>query len=327
MRRAHSLLLGLATAALVGGAALDAQAQNAGAEAAPAGEARGLRYLSWSGRPQPSATVSSAPEAGRAPTDVRRDLRRPNRVIPHGGSAAALASPRATPTPVPAPPPASAPIAPPPDRAAPTPANAWMRSAAPQPSAPQPPVRTEPAPSPPPVQPAARALPDYLPEQGGRGQPLPADLALSAPQPAPLQPEYAPSDPMAPRRDAPIFRMQQQTPPPPPPAPQAAADAAEPETRTEDAPPQPRRIALVTANPDDRPAPQGARRYSVHRQNGQTPDALTIPQPTYIDALAVSMAETPASQDLAQPDAGPTLIRDAQGRIRHQPAAPEGDYQ
>lgn len=316
MRRAHSLLLGLATAALAGGAALDAQAQTAAAQiaAAPAGEARGLRYLSWSGRPAPSATQAVAAD----PTDIRRDLRRPNRVIPHGGSAAALAAPRTAPTMVP-PPSAPAPVA---DRAAPTPANAWMRAAAPQPA-----VRTEPALPPPPprqpVQPAARPLPDYLPDQGGRGQPVPADVALSAPSPEPVQPEYAPSDPMAPRRDAPIFRLR----PTPAPVPQDAPAPAEPEARAEAAPPQPRRVALVQANPDDRPAPQGARRYSVHRQNGQTPDALTMPEPTYVDALAVTMTETPASQDLAQPDAGPTLIRDAQGRIRQQPAAPEGDYQ
>ena len=52
-----------------------------------------------------------------------------------------------------------------------------------------------------------------------------------------------------------------------------------------------------------------------------------MPEPTYIDALAITVAETPASQDLAQPDRGPTLIRDAQGRVRAQPAAPEGDYE
>jgi hypothetical protein len=142
--------------------------------------------------------------------------------------------------------------------------------------------------------------------------PAPAPMAMTAPAaPAPSD------DPMAPRRDAPIFRMQQTPPPAPAPEPQAQADAA----------PQPRRVAMVAANPDDRPAPQGSRYYSVHRQNGREPDPLTLPQPTYVDALAITTPVTIASQDLAQPDHAPTLIRDAQGRVRAQAAAPEGDYQ
>ena len=52
-----------------------------------------------------------------------------------------------------------------------------------------------------------------------------------------------------------------------------------------------------------------------------------MPDPTYVDAIAVTMPDSLASQDLAQPQEGPTLIRDAQGRVRAQPAAPEGDYQ
>ena len=76
-----------------------------------------------------------------------------------------------------------------------------------------------------------------------------------------------------------------------------------------------------------RPPEQGARYYSVHRQNGRQPDALEMPDPTYVDAIAVTMPDSLASQDLAQPQEGPTLIRDAQGRVRAQPAAPEGDYQ
>jgi hypothetical protein len=148
---------------------------------------------------------------------------------------------------------------------------------------------------------------------------VPADLVLGGP----AAPAPASDDPMAPRRDAPIFRMSAS---PPAPTPPPAAVREEPRSGTDEAP-APRRVAVVTANPDDRPPPQGSRRYSVHRLNGQEPDALTMPQPTYVDALAVTMTETPASQDLAQPDQGPTLIRDAQGRIRAQPAAPEGDYQ
>jgi hypothetical protein len=112
--------------------------------------------------------------------------------------------------------------------------------------------------------------------------------------------------------------------PPPLSAAEAApetADAAEPRE------PAPTRVALVTANPADRPAMQGARYYSVHRQAGHAPDPVILPQPSYIDALAVTMAETPASRDLAQPAEPPTLIRDGQGRLRAAPAAPDGDYQ
>jgi len=165
--------------------------------------------------------------------------------------------------------------------------------------------------------------PDYLPNQGGDGQAVPAAIALGAPAPRQAAALPPSDDPMAPRRDAPIFRLQPQAAPAPAVTPPPEAARAEPRSEA----PRPRRVALVTANPDDRPLAQGARYYSVHRMNGQQPDALTMPQPTYVDALAVTMTETPASQDLAQPDQGPTLIRDAQGRIRAQPAAPEGDYQ
>jgi hypothetical protein len=52
-----------------------------------------------------------------------------------------------------------------------------------------------------------------------------------------------------------------------------------------------------------------------------------MPEPNYVDALAVTMPETIASQDLAAPEQGPTLIRDAQGRVRPAPAASDGDHQ
>jgi len=97
---------------------------------------------------------------------------------------------------------------------------------------------------------------------------------------------------MAPRRDAPIFRVQQ------PAAAPVVADAG-----------------------------QNVRRYSVHRQNGQEPDALSMPAPTTVDVVGVNLDQTIASQDLAQPAPAPNLIRDAQGRVRAQPASPEGDYQ
>jgi hypothetical protein len=142
--------------------------------------------------------------------------------------------------------------------------------------------------------------------------------------PAPSQPapvESGPYDPMAPRRDAPIFRMQQDTP-----APAAAPPVVAPAAASPGATPQPRRIAEIS-NSGERPPTQGGRYYSVHRQNGRQPDALEMPAPNYVDALVVTMPETIASQDLAAPEQGPTLIRDAQGRVRPAPAASDGDHQ
>ncbi|WP_420478091.1 hypothetical protein [Brevundimonas sp. FT23028] len=104
---------------------------------------------------------------------------------------------------------------------------------------------------------------------------------------------------MAPRADAPVFRMQ---------ASAGGTPVQADEGRTG-------------------PTEQGARYYSVHRLSGRTPDPVAIPEPGYVDALAVTTPVTIASRDLAEPQAGPTLIRDAQGRTRVQPAAPEGDFQ
>jgi len=135
------------------------------------------------------------------------------------------------------------------------------------------------------------------------------------------QGSFDPADPMAPRRDAPIFRMQQAAPRPEP-----VAEAAPAQTGRDPAAPRIQRVAEVS-NTGERPPQQGARYYSVHRQNGRQPDALEMPEPTYVDALAITMTQTPASQDLAQPDQGPTLIRDNQGRVRSTPAASDGDHQ
>jgi hypothetical protein len=301
LRRVHCLTVAFAVAAFSGGvAAGDVRAQET------PGQSRGLRYLSWNGR-----TEAPAPAREGAPLAPRTDLRRPNRVIPHGGSAAE-SPPAASPAPAQGG-----------GRRTLTPANAWMRPAAALPE----PAPAPSAPSPAPELPVvAPATPDYLPDMGGRGQAIPAEvLGQSAPASVVAPPN---DDPMAPRRDAPIFRLQQ----PPAPAQEVSApigrQAGGEPVDARAASPQPRRIASVAANPDDRPSQQGARYYSVHRQNGREPDALTMPQPTYVDALAVTITETPASQDLAQPDQGPTLIRDANGRVRAQPAAPGGgDYE
>lgn len=303
MRRAPILTTALLAAAGLVLCAGTASAQTVGT---PAGEARGLRYLSWSSR----AEATPAPSAATAAASGRRDLRRPNAVIPHGGvtSAASVSThPGLTPAPG--------------ARRTLTPANAWMHRAAPPPEpAMAPPAVTvpatlRPAPTPAPV-PQPRTTPDYLPDPGGRGQAVPAGM-IYAPAPSPTSTD--PFDPMAPRRDAPIFRMQQD-------APNAVPPVIQPATAAPQAPAQPRRTAEVS-NSGERPPSQGGRYYSVHRQNGRQPDTLEMPEPTYVDALAVTMPETIASQDLAAPEQGPTLIRDAQGRVRPAPAASDGDHQ
>lgn len=150
---------------------------------------------------------------------------------------------------------------------------------------------------------------------------------IYAPAPPPAPVATQPADPMAPRRDAPIFRMQQDAPVAAPDFAHATvAPAAAPVVQPAAAAPRPRRIAEVS-NSGQRPPQQGGRYYSVHRQNGRQPDSLEMPEPTYVDALVVTMPETIASQDLAAPEPGPTLIRDNQGRLRPALAASDGDHQ
>ncbi len=110
--------------------------------------------------------------------------------------------------------------------------------------------------------------------------------AWGAPPPptVPVPPAYLgqgsslPHDPMAPRPDAPVYRVQ------------PSADSG------------------ATAS--------GPRYYSVHRQVGRQPDAPPRPAPVYLDALPVDLSEPPASDDLAAPPATPQMIRDANGRLR-----------
>lgn len=299
MRRASTLA---AVLAATGGLLL---ADAAAAQSGP-------RTLNWPGRGEATLPDTTTP-AGSAP--ARRDLRRANPVIPHGGVAAPEQPPRGL-TPAPGP-----------VRRTLTPANAWLRprAAAPEP-APAPVMAPPPAPTPP-AAPAPQPRSEYLPDGGGRGQPAPAELIYPTSARSAETVDAPPSDPMAPRRDALIFQMQQSPPPSPSPAP-AASDAAPEPARSPraEAPPEPRQIMEV-ANSGEAPPRQGGRYYSVHRQNGREPDALTMPEPTYVDALVVSDIETIASQDLAAPEQGPTLIRDRNGNTRSAPAPSDGDHQ
>ncbi|CAN7261414.1 hypothetical protein [Brevundimonas sp. LjRoot202] len=277
MRRASTL-----AAAAFAATGLLTLADAASAQSASgAGEARGLRYLSWPGRDE---AADPADRQAARPAATRADLRRPNRVIPHGGFASAEPPPQRGLTPAPGSAPRTL-----------TPANAWLRPPVAPASAPLPP-------SPSATTPPPRPGPEYLPDQGGHSQPTPAEVVYPAPvSPDEAAPVAASSDPMAPRRDAAIFRMQQEA-----------------------APARPAAEVAATGEPQSQ---DGGRYYSVHRQNGREPDALVIPAPTYVDALVVSSIDTLASQDLAEPEQGPTLIRDRNGNVRAAPAASDGDHQ
>lgn len=169
----------------------------------------------------------------------------------------------------------------------------------------------------------------------------PAPVAMPQPQPRPQPVERVAADPIAPRRDAPVFNLQRPTQPiaqapavqapapqapvvqPPAPRPVAAAD-------TIDDPMAPRRDARIfqvqqgqpqgqeqaalsapaQAAPAQAPVQPGqssARYYSVHRDAGHRPDPTALPEPVYFDSVSLDLAEPPATE--IQP-------RDAQGRRR-----------
>jgi hypothetical protein len=252
MRRTLVITTVLLGACALPGAALAQQSNGAG-----------LRYLSWPGkaavatpRPAPAIAVAETP----APTPVR--------------ASAPIPLARLEPAPVPT-------------RSSRglTPASTWLGSpspAAPTPApepAPQPAVVEQPAP-----QPTTQPSPVPAPPPAQIAEAAP-ELAAPAPAPQPFEPAAA--DPMAPRRDAPIFRLQ-------------------------------RPDGSVAAPPQAGSA-SSARYYSVHRQAGHEPDAIARPAPVYLDALPVQMAQTPTSTDLAQPDGPPTLLRGADGKVRALP--------
>lgn len=285
MRRALILTAAVAASAALSAGSAMAQTQP---QERP-GEAAGLRYLGWSGRT--TDTTVPAPQAASAD-----GLRRPAAVIPHAGvgappvtrASAAVSAPR-TPDRI--------------RREGLTPATAWLAPEAD-------------APAPAPVQPQ----PAYVPERPAPTQPAPPQPVRSAPpptRPAPVEqprveppapapapvrtlpevPAFDPADPMAPRRDAPIFRMQQ---PAPQPTPQGASAAVEPTQQPV--------FQSGAASPT-----QTARYYSVHRPSGRQPDAVTLPEPVTVDVI--QLAQTPTSDDLSEPQPGPALMRNAEGRM------------
>lgn len=276
---------------------LFAALMGAGAAAAQvATTSEGLRYLSWPGKPPvargPDARASSAQTTAPRATLAALPLARLD-----APASTAVAARRGL-----------------------TPASDWLSPAvASQPvSQPRPYEATTPQPAP--VQ-VASAQPE--PVQAPVVQPpvvkapvvqAAADRSAPAPQNA-LQPTPqadAPGDPMAPRRDAPIFRLTQTSM-------AAAAPAATPPVQTAAVQAEASPLASVPSA-----VPQGARFYSVHRQAGHRPDPIPQAQPVYLDALPVEMSQTPSSADLAQPDGPPALIRNRDGSVRAAPPSAGG---
>lgn len=292
MRRALAVSIVLTAVNLAAGAAVAQQAPT---------NASGLRYLSWPGKPTVAARATPTPAVIQAEAPAPT-VTAANRTLP-GAIPLARLSPA----------PSVAPSVTTPRSNGLTPASVWMPQRAPTPAEPArtapveaAPVETAPvqatrvAPSPyvPEPQPSA-PQPQPEPEMRAEPAPAPQQAAHAEPQPAPQPAQAAVADPMAPRRDAPIYRLQR---------PQAGAplDAA----------------AVAASGQAAQTPPAGdntARYYSVHRQAGRHPDAIPAPQQTYLDAMPVQMAQTPQSSDLAQPDGPPALIRNANGALRAVP--------
>lgn len=328
MRRALVLTTVLTAASVLAGGAV--------AQSAPTNGA-GLRYLSWPGKPPVGARPAPAPAPTHTPASPE-------------AAPTVIAASRTLPLARLAPPPADTPPAPSPSpRRGLTPASDWTNPQAarnvPQAYPTFAPVRSAEAPvqpststaveapAPGPYQPAPQQVaasqppaPQPAPAAMAEAQPAPPPVAqppvvqAAAPQPAPAEtpavqptPDQAPTaqagqqaaaDPMAPRRDAPIYRLMR-------PQTGVALDGAA--------------VAGAQQAAQLPPGEQTARYYSVHRQAGRHPDTIVTPQPTYLDALPVQMTQTPKSDDLAQPDGPPALIRNANGSLRAVPQTQADD--
>lgn len=292
MRRALAVSIILTAVNLAAGVAVAQQAPT---------NASGLRYLSWPGKPPVAARATPTPAViqaeAPAPTVTAANRTLPGaiplaRLSPAPSVAPSVTTPRSNGlTPASAWMPQRAPIQAEPARTAPV-------EAAPVESTPAQARRVAPSPYVPEPQPSA---PQPQPESQIQAEPapVPPQAAQAEPQPAPQPAQAAVADPMAPRRDAPIYRLQR---------PQAGAplDAAAVAASGQ---------AALTPTAGD----NSARYYSVHRQAGRHPDAIPAPQQTYLDAMPVQMAQTPQSNDLAQPDGPPALIRNANGSLRAVP--------
>lgn len=286
MRRALILTTALA-------AGLFAASGSAMAQEQRPGEAAGLRYMGWSGR-----TTDTAPR-GRQTAEAA-GLRRPAAVIPHAGagpppvtraSATSLRTPERV------------------QRSGLTPASDWLSPAGTAPTAPvAPPPQPQPEYLPEPARPQpTRPAPTPPAPEMRRETPPPASVQPQ-PEPPPMVPEFDPADPMAPRRDAPIFRMLQQQGQAPQPMPQQQAAAQTPQQ-----PQRPQQPVQQLAQVNTGQPTQTARYYSVHRPTGRQPDPVVLPDQVTLEAL--QLTDLPAGTDLAEPQPGPTLMRNADGRM------------
>lgn len=304
-------------ASLIG---VTAQAQDA-----RSGDDLGLRYLSWSGKSSntPASVVSAAgaaadglrrpqsapprPQAVSAPAPTLQPAGRANR---YSSAASSIGL---------------------------TPASAWIGRPATAPvtpaQAPAPTPALAPAPAPPPLPvpnpepvPASGAL-DLQPSASLRRQdayyaapPVAQQAMQPTPQPSqhlaspPEIPTAAPHDPMAPRRDALIFRMGRpatalQTNPDAEPAPAPVDAQAQAQAQAQTQAPAPSLAATPTTAQAVRPGQpprQGARYYSVHRQAGLQPDPMVLPDSVFIGGTT----------DLAEPPPVATPTRLVNGRAQ-----------
>ncbi len=245
--------LGLATALACLALAGVAEAQTQGAPTGP-------RYLSWANR-----TTSTTP-ASIAAARVRSDII-PRRVAPSNGVARPRMQPFNPPMPV--------------TDGGLTPASAWIGprvAPAFAPGVPDPlsyattEMAAAPAPTRAPPPAPARMIPAVRVEA-----PVAAPVERIAAPPASTPTPADDADPMAPRRDAPIFRLQPQG---------AAMPAAEPATDQASTAVSTQPLQTASGQPQ-------ARYYSVHRAAGRQPDPLVMPDPVFFDSVALDLAAPP----------------------------------
>lgn len=139
--------------------------------------------------------------------------------------------------------------------------------------APHTPVRQTPVPHTPPAV--------HQPQPQPQPQPGSEDELAAQSEPAQVH------DPMAPRADAPIWRLTGRQ------GSHAVSDAPAP-AQTE-AEPQPHQPSADAADPS------GPRYYSVHRQAGRAPDPTILPAPFFLDSAPVDLAEPPPPPTLLRP--------------------------